>query len=560
MKMTPSRYLWLNVLLLLFCVLSKTHDRVARPVVGTDNYWQLAAAESLVNGKGITIARCDTADLAQIAQTRLVGWPPGYPVFAAPFFAFFHQDPLKTEMLVFFLAIALHFVSWFLLFKHMGGYYWEQVLPLYLLVSIFLVNPFKAMGAPTDVLSLALFSLGCLLFYRIYDYERKGIRAPVLMIAGLSVAAYGCSFFRYAYYPLTYTFTALFLLLALVQGKRYWRVGFLHAALVTGLLVAQLFYDMSGPNGMQTVNRMSSKGVLLHFEYLKYFDAIFFNAIFNDNLVYKALGYAPPIKEFVPKAFVLMFPVGAAIFLLVLAGLWAYWKNIAATARLKVFLQDNTGMLFTLATVACLINVAFITLLSLKSNSAKATYVWIWLMLTRYFVLTLFFIQLTMVLLVVNFWERKTKTAKLVVYGLCAFLVLGGGVGASQLVRLNMKMSPVNYTANLNLLYNPSGAINEMFALQQKIKTANEQFLFATVPLSENNFLTPIVAQTGTPLCERDVLLHAPKTSKPVKVLVAVQDGTGDEAAKTFCETHGGAVYERMNKAGLTIYTVTILP
>lgn len=563
MKMTPSRYLWLNVLLLVFCLFIKTYDRIARPVVGTDNYWQLAAAESFLNGNGLTIANCDTADFSKITRARLVGWPPGYPLVAAPVFSFFQKDPLKTEMLVFFLAVCLHFGSWFLIFKRMGGIYWQRVLPLFLIVSIFLANPFKAMGAPTDALSLACFSLAAFFFYRIYEYKQQESEAPFAYLAGLSLAAYLCSFFRYAYYPVTLTFVALFLLLLLVFGKRYLRPLLIHGGIVAVLLAAQLWYDMSGPNGMQRVGSLSSKGLTLHFEFLKYFDAVFFNAVFNDNLVYKSLGFMPPIKEFVVKAFALMFPVGMLLFLLLTAGILSFWNKLPSSNRLRALLADKTGILYTLGLAASLINVAFITLLSLKSNSAKEEYVWTWIMLTRYFVLALFFIQLGAVLVIVTGWEEGNKTikTKLLVYGLSFFLLAGGLLGASQLVRLNMKMSPTDYKANLRVLYNPPGAINDMLEFQQKLRNSKEPLAFAPLPLSENNYLSPIVAQTGVPFFERDRLMAGKiNTSKPVKALVAVRTNAEDEMTKKYCENAQAEVYAQLKNAGITVYALTILP
>ena len=73
------RWTWLRWVLLFAIITLRIailyHDG---PVVGTDQAFQLAGAQSLLNGQGLSIEVFETTDISHLSPFYIVWWPPPF--------------------------------------------------------------------------------------------------------------------------------------------------------------------------------------------------------------------------------------------------------------------------------------------------------------------------------------------------------------------------------------------------------------------------------------------------------------------------------------------------
>lgn len=235
-------------------------------VVGTDQGFQLAGAQALLDGEGISIKVFETSDLSQQSPYYIAWWPPLFSYMAAPVLAF-TNDPVFT--LFFWTAFGLTsiFVGWFIILESNHDWisvparialwiYWLVIAPPYVQTFV--------MGA-TDFLSLGFFVLGIsLAMLGLRSSPRHGLLwiAAAGALIGLSGAL------RYAYISVLAVLPVALLVMAILQRKPWtFAPAFictLSTVMIFGLCMAlQTGDSLSNPSGIlgdqQQISQILSK-------------------------------------------------------------------------------------------------------------------------------------------------------------------------------------------------------------------------------------------------------------------------------------------------------------
>ena len=189
--------IWLSARwwLLAIAILHQVLYRCAFGFAGPDFAKQVSAAQSLIDGYGLTCPSANVTDLSQPIRTQLLGWPPGYSLVVAC--ALYATGDLWIAVLaIHIIAVALLYAAWFVILEllqpHVTG---KAKLVLWIFWG-FAGYPIKLLSG-AEILALAMFSwavISCL-------FAASGRR--VLLHAGLAgVCLAGACAFRYAYWPL----------------------------------------------------------------------------------------------------------------------------------------------------------------------------------------------------------------------------------------------------------------------------------------------------------------------------------------------------------------------
>ncbi len=180
-----------------------------------DKSSQLLAAKNLAEGHGLTIGTVADTNLSAVQYIPMKGWPPGYSVVLAPFILLFDHD-YKTAALVFDLLAVLPFIMYlWLLLDYLGLQTWLR--NLFILFAGFFFYPFDP-ATCTD-----LFSLTCLMgafYYCLLRMQEKKITFLSLLLPVFFLFMAG--FFRYQYIPVALCFPALFMIAGKLNKNKNW--------------------------------------------------------------------------------------------------------------------------------------------------------------------------------------------------------------------------------------------------------------------------------------------------------------------------------------------------
>ncbi len=249
---------WLTTLLFLLALLHQFAWTWRYNLVEGDEQTQMAAAQSLWHGHGITLAEADPTDLSKPAYVPMVAWPPGFTLLAVPVLALC-DDELSASLVLKWLAAVGFFVAWRLILRTVvtdansgSELFWGW----WGLVYTPLLRPYTS-----GQLALALFSLGLLAFLR--SVTAPPLRRTALAVtAGLAEGLAGAV--HYSYWPLAFVPPAAVVLLVGQTRRRLLGVATVAAAssaLVLAIVLAYLLPRMTASWAVRALRPATFQGL-----------------------------------------------------------------------------------------------------------------------------------------------------------------------------------------------------------------------------------------------------------------------------------------------------------
>jgi len=159
-----------------------------------DKDLQIIAAQSLVDGRGLTLPHADPVDLSRSLETPMAIWPPGYSLLIAPLLAALEDPVQAAAALEIVMAIAFYAVAWMLLRRFPID---DRIRLAICAVWAVIGSPLSKMG-PSDMLAFTLFTGALVCGARSADTRGKPWLANICAAVLLSLAAMT----RFAYWPL----------------------------------------------------------------------------------------------------------------------------------------------------------------------------------------------------------------------------------------------------------------------------------------------------------------------------------------------------------------------
>ena len=196
-----------------------------------DKGFQIAAAQALLDGHGLSTLRVSPDHPAEPLRLPLAGWPPGYSLAVAALLAW-RNDVWTACLVVDLVSIAIFFVAWFAIFQKLAAQIAGGTKILVWIVWIFVTNPLMPMTS-AELLAQALFSAA--VYFCVACGETRGtgrLAAAYGVCAGLAAAV------RYAYWPLLAVGPVALAAAALVAGRR--KPMLVAAAIAAGTSLAVL--------------------------------------------------------------------------------------------------------------------------------------------------------------------------------------------------------------------------------------------------------------------------------------------------------------------------------
>ncbi|HYG39561.1 MAG TPA: hypothetical protein VD908_13115 [Cytophagales bacterium] len=373
----------LNLVTLIFAIIIRSCLELIIPdPPTTDLAHQLTSAKNLINNKGISLATVQPTDLANINYNPLALWPPGYALLSAPLFLMgFDAVPVVTAIDI--ISIIIFFVSWHFIFtilRHKIPPYFPSLVYIYWTFSI---SPFRHLW-PTDLLALALFlpALAMLLYILKTGTSKHGF--PVIIL--FAFLSFLPSFIRYAYYPVSISFSVILLFHSYIVRKeliKFSIITFLFSLFFILLQVGYLHLYANDFFYLDDYHPNPSK--IFYFEHLKDINPVVLNSFFDPFLLKKL---------FSSKTVALL---NIFLTLSAIAFLVGFFKHLILV-KIKSW---NILQWFILSGVfLILVQAGLLVLLSLKYPYESES--WTYVKETRYYSLTLIFVPVLIFLLVVN--------------------------------------------------------------------------------------------------------------------------------------------------------------
>lgn len=178
-----------------------------------DKSYQICAAQSLLDGHGLSTPVWNAKDPTHPLRAPLSGWPPGYSLLMAGLIAWL-GDVWTATLIVDLASVAIFFVAWLAILERLGAWLSGWVKILVWSVWIFVSNPLMAMTS-AEMLAQALFCVAIYFAVACAESQRGGWRAAACgAFAGATAAV------RYAYWPLLVVAPAALAAAGLIAGRR----------------------------------------------------------------------------------------------------------------------------------------------------------------------------------------------------------------------------------------------------------------------------------------------------------------------------------------------------
>jgi hypothetical protein len=233
-----------RIILLLLIIAVHTPRELFERTGKTDQFFQIAGAQSIRLGRGYTFPVGTSDDLAQIKYAPLVGWPPLYSLMLAPLLA----GPIWLAMaLLNIFAIIIFFVAWLVILELLGD---AISVPAKIAVLLFWALGFTPLSwAYSDSLSLAFYSAGIAVAF--YGLKRDSLFAAA--VSGLLVGLSGGV--RFAYWPLVVIIPLALAVYGFRHDRRCFRLLIAHGLVVGVVLLALILWQQQATG---SVNYLSS--------------------------------------------------------------------------------------------------------------------------------------------------------------------------------------------------------------------------------------------------------------------------------------------------------------
>lgn len=526
-------------------IILRLHMEFMLPDMLFDKMYQLTTARHLSQGNGISFALANSENLSKFDYRLISVWPPGYALVVAPLL-YAGVDFFTAALLIDFLGIFIFFSALYMLLHLLRPYLKLSILPFIPLYLAVAYSPFRLI-ASTDLLSLAFFLLSWALLFCIIKENKSIAGVGNGMVALFGVSSFVCSFFRFAYYPLSLLLPTLLVMYAIRHDRTKLKQGILAFTITLALISIQLFYQSLAADNINFLDQYYPEPQpRLYFEHLLKFDSVFVNSFFHDFILKKVL------KGDLMMVFNLFFTTLMAFLL------WAGMEqNIILSIKISNKRKDkliSTFFLFSLIFIITII--VFLTFLSLRYPLDIARN-WTFVQESRYFAPVYLLIFLLLSLIVFGKGNEMPKKLRL----------LGSGVLASSfLFSLYFWLYAITKYPVFDGRLNMQSYYHFSHELPRFLD--NYPILESPTPIvfSANEMYSPLsffLSMEGAAQLPSDSLLNNDflKSSAPANLLIVVDKAKGDSinvALENYAKLHGGRKLASLQDVQTDIWEIKV--
>jgi len=388
-----------NILKIAFLILvfALVHNRWVTPRISYDQMRQLVALENVSNGHGITFQL--------VGESTQIQWdnsfPPGYYMLLLPFYKLV-QDPVLLHRVFEVLGLLLFISQLLLLGKYVEKKYGLPNAALIVVVfAMVQLNPLRSSGF-TDIWALFFFTAAL----RMALSVARPAPNRLILIGLLSFATIGM---RYAYYPLAFI-PPLLIIWRLSHKDWQSYISLVSLGVLVGIMKVFDHVYYKGFNHLETILKKDT----WNWSHLGQMEPVGFNAFFSEHVVFGLLN----LNRFgVNMNWAPKYTVLATSTLIIILLIWLTAKHLKANQGIK-FRLDGPGVAIW-GTV--IVNVGFISALSVYFPSYNEDYMYTWSLITRYFAPAYILLQLLAIVLWfrANIGWEKYFIRTLIVTSLC---------------------------------------------------------------------------------------------------------------------------------------------
>lgn len=450
-----------------FAVLYFANEGFIKPSHSVDDFMQTLVAYNITNGNGFALPNVDINDLSVQSIKKFFNFAPGYSLLISTIINQV-KDPASINHWVIFLFSLF---SLYFLYKLLIQLSPNSNTKLVYITLFFVVVSNAFQGGPTDLIAIALFLASILVFSKTVSNSDSWSYKNILL---LSFLCFLLGFFRYAYYPICFTFVACFLVLFLIKKDYNWlKSAVVHGVLVGLMLLPQLIAKIYLTEQLSIMKEDPSGmgGSSLNFMHLLYVKPVFFSAFFDEVILYRLLGYEG-IGGY-DRGF--MIPMWLRLGILCLSITIMFILIFFGINTLKIWYKKrdfkNLAALLGLS-LASGLKIAFLMYIAVSFKGMEGEYVWTLAMVGRYYNIVYVTVIVLVFLYLVSFQKNCTLFNKIAIVLLVGVLLLN----TAHKVYLSTKFSLTNKNENINLSYPPKNLIRDSKDLMVKIKNDNQKY------------------------------------------------------------------------------------
>lgn len=467
--------------------------RYKENATGDDSLMQIASAQALRQGYGVSILYADSSDLAQVSPRVVEFWPPGYAVLAAAFLQV--TDNVRfVHLFIDALGVILFFLAWYVIALRLICFTAPYFPSLLLLPWAF---GFMLRWLPaTDLLATALFicSMACLLSWIAHTNRTK----KQVWLTLCAFAAFGACFIRFAYYPTAFVPAILLLTGAVIYRTNWWRPAIFLSGLTILLIGAQILYQHFIAGSVNYVSqRHAASQLTIHW--------------------YNLQQFTPFVTKSIPGASLLPFSESFTDWLLLLVLCIGCLSMLRITIRHNTYEEQSKQLLYGwlgLALLSFLVNILFMIFLSLR-YPPEAWGPWTYVQEIRYFGLNMAIVSSLLVFLL--FWKDWpfSKYGRYALKTMAVVIFLYSYAFGLFKIRANEKVYP-------------NESLQTASAIQQWVKDSPRQVVFISDQVHNYWDNVPVTsmgmygAMAGASIGHIQTLLKPYHCSQPITVLVAI--------------------------------------
>ena len=527
MKITPQK---INLFVLILAIIIRGFSEYLIADLPTDKTFQITSATHLADLKGISLAHADSSDLAKTVYERIGLWPPGYALLVAPLLAT-GLDWFSAALIIDILAVCLFFISWHLIFysirEHIPPYF-PSVVFLY---WAFAISPFRHLYS-TDLIALSFCSLGFLGLIKAMKYLEK-LSFPYILLT--SFTFFSSSLFHYGFYSVSISFPLILILFAYIKNKSLIKPAFYSLIGTVVFIILQMAYLKFYVGDAYYLNEYHPNPLEnFHFYNLKKFDPFVVNSFFDSHLVNRYLG------SFQSSVFTIVFSL-LIFFILALSFARELFYNKIRDWTIKHWFYLS-GLIIVVMKILLLV------VLSLRYPPEYNG--WSYVGEPRYFSVAFLFLPLFLIFFTMN---RKEKWQR--INAVFCNLIIGLAIVFSSIVNIFLLKKYSLYTpiANTCKYYHYSkelySFIEESVFIKQK-----ETIVFCN---AQDNYINELFLMEGLKTIDFNQLPTEIKTSRDIKILIALDDNSRKEAS-LFLKNHKSRKLLSLKDLNAEIWEVSI--
>lgn len=540
----------------IICFVFQSHYKFSNPATGPDKITQVASAYQLLEGRGISLPFTNLEDLSALKSEPLGLWPPGYAVFYGAVHKLF-PNFILADLFLNILAIGIFLLAWLLILFKLEKEYHLRIIPFLFIFWAFSSVPFRAIDT-TDMFSLAFFSMAIYFAIQTIFSEKKYTN---IILATLF--AFLCSFFRYAYYPITMAIPLFYLIYAILSAKVTKFQAILSILITAILFTIQISYQVQQSGYVNHVEKRTEEvEKRIHWEHLIHYDAVPFNSFFFDYTIYRFLKIDDRAPNPSRLLYAIFFFVSLIILTLLAYGMYRVIQLLhKKTHHFKSLLLEPLSVFWVLAFLAVGANLGLLTLLSLRYPSGHPDHVWTFIMLPRYFALAYVLIQVSF-FIVVFYKIIYPKLYYLGVYGLllASFLFY-----SAHWLYIKSKFSLLDPIANLDK--STMEGISETLEYQKWV-AKQEDPVVILIRVDKNRYQNDFVQYgkhnsvatlVGARLLDfNDIKERDLKTTRPIKFIVPVNKRAPQPDLMNFCKKMNGKKIPDLEGGEILVYEIPL--